>query len=439
MAMRGLGSGRTDQDAATPQEATPQEPTPQEATPDKALPRPGVVTSAQGTRFVPGTGSNPMRWFFSAVWLVYLIAPVSGLFGHRHGVLWIAGGLAITLAFCTAYVAVLLNWGERQRQGRAGLAIIAVLAALACVVYGKTWTPLWIYVSAATGVVLASEPNGRRRALRGVLAVGVCYVFFSWLSHDGATDFLVVLLPVLLIGVAMIGFRLQIGLMHELAQARETVAKLAANEERLRLARDMHDLTGQSLSVITLKSELAAKRLSRLPASAERDTVLGDLGDIGRVSRQTLHDIREAVSGYRRPTLAIEVITARNALDAAGIRFDDDPGLTLRSGTFDAEAEAVLAWCLREAVTNVIRHSGAKNCRIRLTERPGELSLEVSDDGRGFNHANADSQTGKGAGLRGMSERLSAEGGRLSLGMADPTRGHGFTLTATVPVDHYDD
>ncbi|HJZ27897.1 MAG TPA: histidine kinase, partial [Streptosporangiaceae bacterium] len=259
---------------------------------------------------------------------------------------------------------------------------------------------------------------------------------------------------VLLIGVAMIGFRLQIGLMHELAQARETVAKLAANEERLRLARDMHDLTGQSLSVITLKSELAAKRLSRLPATQERDTVLGDLGDIGRVSRQTLHDIREAVSGYRRPTLAIEVITARNALDAAGIRLDDDPGLTLRSGTFDADAEAALAWCLREAVTNVIRHSGAKNCRIRLTERPGELSLEVSDDGRGLSHpppspqaspqaspptdSQTDLQAGKGSGLHGMSERLSAEGGRLSLGAADPTRGRGFKLTATVPVDHYD-
>jgi two-component system, NarL family, sensor histidine kinase DesK len=424
MAMRGLGSSRTDQDEAPPV-------------------RPDAVTGAVGTQFVPGTGNNPMRWLFSAVWLVYLIAPVSGLFGHRHGVLWIAGGLAITLAFCIVYVSVLLRWGERPSQGRAGLVAIAALAALACVVYGKNWTPLWIYVSAATGMVLASEPNGRRRALRGVLAVGVCYVFFSWLSHDDATDFLIVLLPVLLIGVAMLGFRLQIGLMHELAQARETVAKLAANEERLRLARDMHDLTGQSLSVITLKSELAAKRLSRLPATQERDTVLGDLGDIARVSRQTLHDIREAVSGYRRPTLAIEVITARNALDAAGVRLDDDPGLTLRSGTFDADAEAVLAWCLREAVTNVIRHSGAKSCRIRLTEHPGELSLEVSDDGRGLTHATADSQTSKGAGLRGMSERLSAEGGRLSLGAADPGPnsrwGHGFKLTATVPVDHYDD
>ncbi|HEV3171252.1 MAG TPA: histidine kinase [Actinocrinis sp.] len=228
--------------------------------------------------------------------------------------------------------------------------------------------------------------------------------------------------------------------MRELAQARETVAKLAANEERLRLARDMHDLTGQSLSVITLKSDLAAKRLSRLPASAERDAALGDLGDIGLVSRQTLHDIREAVSGYRRPTLAIEAITARNALEAADIRLDDDPELTLRSGTFDAEAEAVLAWCLREAVTNVIRHSGARNCRIRLVQHPGELSLEISDDGHGPSGQEPDAP--QGAGLHGMSERLSAEGGRLSLGTAEPgpgsRGGHGFKLTATVPVDHYD-
>jgi two-component system sensor histidine kinase DesK len=234
------------------------------------------------------------------------------------------------------------------------------------------------------------------------------------------------------------GFRMQMTLMHELAQARGTVAKLAVNEERLRLARDMHDLTGQSLSMITLKSELAAKRLTRLPSSAERDAALTELGDIGRVSRQTLHDIREAVSGYRRPTLAIEVITAQNALEAAGIGLDDDAELTLRSGTFDPDAEAVLAWCLREAVTNVIRHSRARHCRIRLTDHPGEVSLEVTDDGRGF--ADQDPEHPRGSGLRGMSERLSAIGGRLSLAPAEPDHkdhnGHddrGFRLIATVP------
>jgi two-component system sensor histidine kinase DesK len=404
--------------------------------------RPGLFTGALGPRHVPGTGWW-MRWFFAGIWLVYLISPVAGLFGHRHGVLWIAGGLAITVAFCASYVTIVCNSGSWPRQARWGLVAIAVLAALACVVYGKDWTPLWIYVSAAAGMVLAGRTYRRGTALRGVLAVGACYVFFSWLAHAGAAEFLAVLLPVLLVGLAMMGFRMQLQLTNELTQARETVAKLAANEERLRLARDMHDLTGQSLSTITLKSELAAKRLARLPDSTERDAVLGDLGDIGRVSRQTLHDIREAVSGYRRPTLAIEVITARNALEAAGIRLEDDPGLTLRSGTFDADAEAVLAWCLREAVTNVIRHSGARTCRIRLTESAGELSLEVTDDGRGLpgpaetsepSHGKDAPETPKGAGLRGMSERLSAVGGRLSLGSA----GHGFRLTATVPVEHYD-
>jgi two-component system, NarL family, sensor histidine kinase DesK len=303
--------------------------------PETRWSRPGLVARAVGLRQAPGTG-GPQRWFFAGIWLVYLINPVADLFGHGHGVLWIAGGLAITIAFSVIYVLIVCNSGSWPRQALWGLVAIAVLAALACVVYGPAWTPLWIYVSCAAGKILAAPAYGRQTAVYGVLAVGACYVFFSWLSHAGTAEFLAVLLPVLLVGFAMIGFRMQIQLTHELTQARETVAKLAANEERLRLARDMHDLTGQSLSTITLKSELAAKRLARLPASAERDTVLGDLGDIGRVSRQTLHDIREAVSGYRRPTLAIEAITARNALEAAGIRLDDDPGLTLRSGTFDA-------------------------------------------------------------------------------------------------------
>ena len=400
----------------------------------------GPATTAFGARYVPGTGS-PMRWFFSGIWLVYLIGPVSALFGHHHGVAWIAGGLAITVAFCVTYMLVLMRSDTQPRLARAGLAAIALLAALACAVYGKDWVPLWIYVSAATGMVLAAEPDGRRVATLGVGVVGASYLFFCWVSHLDLTTTLVVLLPVLLIGLAMMGFRMQMTLMRELAQARETVAKLATNEERLRLARDMHDLTGQSLSMITLKSELAAKRLAKLPSSAERDAALTELGDIGRVSRQTLHDIREAVSGYRRPTLAIEVITARNALEAAGIALEDDAGLTLRSGTFDPEAEAVLAWCLREAVTNVIRHSRARHCRIRLAERMGEVSLEVTDDGRGFaGQAQDDPATPDvpdshhGSGLRGVSERLSAIGGRLSLEPAGgPGPGHGFRLIATVP------
>jgi two-component system, NarL family, sensor histidine kinase DesK len=372
----------------------------------------------------PGTGS-PLRWFFSSVWLVYLIQPISDLFSREHGVRYIAGGLAIVVAFCALYVPIVGNSFRWPRLARDGLVVIAVIAAVACTVYGKAWTPMWIYVSAATGMVLAGHAS-RRLTLLAVCGVGAAYTFFSWLSHDNPGDYLVVLLPVLLIGVAMVGFRMQVELMHELSQARETVAKMAANEERLRLARDMHDLTGQSLSMITLKSELAGKRLSKLPDSPEKAPIKDELDDIARVSRQTLHDIREAVSGYRRPTLAIELITARTALEAAGIHLDDDPLLITRSGTFDPDAEAALAWCLREAVTNVVRHSGARNCAIRLAEVDDKLSLEVSDDGNGVSAGPAKT----GSGLRNMSERLSAAGGSLSLTPA--ARGKGFHLTATV-------
>ena len=258
---------------------------------------------------------------------------------------------------------------------------------------------------------------------------------------------LLVLIPVVFVGITMSGFRVQMKLMWELRQAREEVAKHAASEERLRLARDMHDLTGQSLSMITLKSELAARLLQRLPEGPDRDRVADEIQQVAAVSRQTLHDIREALSGYRRPTLAVEIITARSALESAGIAPHDDPELTLLSGTFDPDAEAALAWCLREAVTNVIRHSGAKNCFIRLIrhDETQTLSLQVRDDGRGCPGGNADGEAaeaadpagspaeipaGTGTGLHGMSERLCAVGGGLELRPG----AQGFCLVATVPV-----
>ncbi len=386
-------------------------------------------------------GPGRWRWFFSGIWLIYLIQPVADLFGGGHSVWWTVGGLLLTVAFCVLYLPVLMFTDTHPRHAGLGLLGLAVVASVACLIYGSGWTSLWIYVSAAGGMVLTSLLD-RRRASLGIFVISGIYLLFCWITHLDLGDSLAMLLPVLLIGLAMIGFRLQISLMRELRQARGTVAKLAANEERLRLARDMHDLTGQSLSMITLKSELAAKRLAKLPPSAERDAVLTELGDIGAVSRQTLQDIREAVSGYRRPTLAIEVITARHALDAAGIDLDDDPELTLQSGTFNPDAEAVLAWCLREAVTNVIRHSRAKHCRIRLALHAGLISLDVADDGRGFPGLDPDHPAGSG--LHGMSERLSAAGGRLSLGPAEApgskapgskAQGRGFRLTATVPAE----
>ena len=140
-----------------------------------------------------------------------------------------------------------------------------------------------------------------------------------------------------------------------------------------------------------------------------------------------------------RVLLAEDQVMIREAL-AALLSFEDDPALTLLSGTFDPDAEAALAWCLREAVTNVIRHSGAKNCHVSLTRQPDILSLEVRDDGVGLRSGDYDgrpsmagsgAQTpGVGAGLHGMSERLVSVGGRLELRPSS----RGFCLVATVPV-----
>jgi two-component system sensor histidine kinase DesK len=362
------------------------------------------------------------RVSLTAVWLVYLIEPVSGLFGHHRDALYIAGGVAIIAAFCVVFVAMIADWNRTTRRSLTGLAALFALALTACIMYGGTGaTSLWIYVSALAGLVIPVQ----RTAIWIVAAVTACYTITSVTSHGDLADFLINLVPTVLLGLAMIGLRNHFELTRELSEARETVARLAASEERLRLARDMHDLTGQSLSMITLKSELALRLLGRLPEGPDRDRVSEEIEQVGAVSRQTLHDIREAISGYRRPTLAVEIITARAALEAAGIASHDEADLTLLSGTFDPDAEAALAWCLREAVTNVVRHSGARTCRIGLTRQRGTLTLEVRDDGHG--HVGAEPS---GTGLRGMSERLCAVGGSLEL---RPAGSPGFRLIATVP------
>jgi two-component system sensor histidine kinase DesK len=393
----------------------------------------GISQDEQEFKLAGGRVGLVLRWFFSAVWLIYLIQPVADLFDSRHhySMLYKVGGVVFVAAFCVIYVFILDTWYQNRIRGRLGLALLATLAVVISLIYGAEWTSIFIYVSAATGFVVWD----RRRALLGVAASTAAYVALSLLEHTKSGDLWGELLPVALIGFAMIGFKMQIVLNQQLRQTRGAVAKLAASEERLRLARDMHDLTGQSLSLITLKSELAVKRLSQLPPSPEVDAVAAELSDIGRVSRQTLQDIREAVSGYRRPTLAVEIITAHASMEAAGIELDDDPALMTRSGTFDPEAEATLAWCLREAATNVIRHSGAQHCRIRLTERGPELSLEITDDGRGVaeSASGTDLPAGGGSGLHNMSERLSAVDGRFSAGPAGRP-GHGFKLVATVPL-----
>jgi two-component system sensor histidine kinase DesK len=387
-----------------------------------------------------GSHGPAFRVTFFGMWLFYLIPVVISMTRGGRGPLYTAGSVVIGVVFAAVYIAVVGWWDKRPQWSQPGVGMLFGLAFLACIVISAKASALWIYVAVAAGLALGKQ----RLAIRVIITAVACYTSFTLSAHITTGDFLSGLLPLLFGGLAAMGFRGRHELTRELMRARETVALLAASEERLRLARDMHDLTGQSLSTITLKCDVAARMLASLPASDSADRARAEIEQVADVSRQALRDVREALSGYRRPTLAVEVITARSALEAASIVVHDEAALTLLSGVFDADAEAALAWCLREAVTNVIRHSGARNCWLRLTHfsRPGhpdggELVLEVRDDGVGAVPAAGEERRadedhgGTHSGLRGMSERLSAIGGKLEV---RPSSG-GFALVATVPVD----
>ena len=159
----------------------------------------------------------------------------------------------------------------------------------------------------------------------------------------------------------------------ELTEARAELARAAVAQERERFARDLHDLLGHSLSVIALKAELAGRLLPGAPNSAA-----AEMGEVEQVARQALSEVRDAVSGYRQPTLEGELAGARMALSAAGIEAE----MTSREATLAPDVEAVLAWAVREGATNVIRHSRRRalhgsRSRAGLTE----AGVEVIDDG----------------------------------------------------------
>ena len=174
-------------------------------------------------------------------------------------------------------------------------------------------------------------------------------------------------LPTAAIGLWATAFVRQVAAVAELRSAREELARMAVDEERLRFARDLHDLLGHSLSLITLKSELAGRLLPDEPEKAE-----AEVHDIEGVARQALGEVREAVAGYRSPTLDEELAGAAEMLGAAGIDFE----IENEAGLLPREIDGVLAWAVREGTTNVIRHSQARNCHILLAREDGMVHAE---------------------------------------------------------------
>jgi len=188
---------------------------------------------------------------------------------------------------------------------------------------------------------------------------------------------------------------------------------LAARDERLRVARDVHDELGQILSLIVLKSELARLEVAAGPARDRVEEVIA-------AARHALRSLRDLVSSVRQPTLAEELDAARSLLEASGIECEVES----RPAAVSPPVEAALAWAVREASTNVLRHSGCRRCRFAVERRSGAVHLEVADDGGGAE------PFAPGSGLRGLEERVAFLGGRLDAGGA---AGGGFRVQVEIP------
>ncbi|GLY69799.1 sensor histidine kinase [Amycolatopsis taiwanensis] len=362
-------------------------------------------------------------------WLGYLLLmqafhayPLSDL-AHRH-----YGAAAVTFTVL-AQVAMGALWIRAYWLAQATtrpfreiawwLAGVVAVGVCLALVLGGQYKGLLIYVSIACAVCVPIR--WAVPAIAAVTALGALAEFRNpqYLGLAPASDRLNEIVTGLsmdfFLGLMLWFHRRVMTLVIELRQAREELARLAVTEERLRIARDLHDLLGHSLSVISLKGQLAG-RLMEPGSPAARE-----VADIEQVTRQALSEVREAVTGYRRRSFAEELDSARHRLAAAGIEVT----ARVEAERLPADLDALLGWILREGTTNLLRHSRASSAGIVLRRKENRLSLEIRDDGRG------PAESGPGNGLAGLAERLAAVGGRLEAG---PAADRGFRLAASLPL-----
>jgi two-component system sensor histidine kinase DesK len=356
-----------------------------------------------------------VRVRFIGIFATLLAVPAMiGLLGDEPTPARVGVVLAAIVAFLGFFFHAIRGRASRPTRVIArAYAVDLTIAAALTIADRPDWSLLFYYVIALGGIRLPRPWNMISVAATAAIAVGASAI--GGANHSATSGMGLGLLG---IGAAMVVMGEMMRANRELIAARAEVARLAVADERARFARDLHDLLGHSLSVIALKAQLAQKRLPHDP-----DTAAADVADIEAVTRDALREVRQAVSGYHRPALDAELEGARTALGAAGIETTiDRPAVTL-----PPDVEAVLAWTVREAATNVIRHSGARHSAIRLVGALDHATVEVVDDGHGANGTGS-----SGTGLIGLETRVREAGGRLEAGPRDD--GPGFRVCAVVPV-----
>lgn len=339
-------------------------------------------------------------------WLVYIIPfTLTPLYSRRFND---PAGWAMFIA--ATIVMAALYFRSYWARGRELILITAATAAMGIAFWPISQGAGAMFIFAA-GMVGYLEPT--RHAVAGVALVTVATIAEAWLLQRDWFSALWPLAFSILIGAINIHFS-QVGRSNaRLRLAQDEIEHLAKVAERERIARDLHDLLGHTLSLIVLKSELAAKLSERDPARAREE-----IRDVERISREALAEVRAAVAGYRSGGVESEAQHAQSALASAGV----DAEVRLPKKPLPASHEAVLALALREAVTNIVRHANASKCTIALDVTDDRCVLTVGDDGRGGNAP-------FGSGLTGMRERVEVLGGTMT---RDGRRG--TTLTVTLPL-----
>lgn len=282
-------------------------------------------------------------------------------------------------------------------------------------------TGILIVVAGCFVAALSTAVRPRGTALAVAAASGAAYglsVLQGFPALDTAVAFGVLLATVAAAGRVSTWM---LGLVWELDRAREVQASLAVTEERLRFARDLHDVVGRSLSAIALKAELAAQLARR-----GQDTAIDEMLEVRRVAQESLAELRAVVSGYRSANVDVELAGARSLLASAGI----ECRMIGEAGELPEPVRTPLGWAVREGVTNVLRHSDAKNCTIALrVGSGGTVTLTIENDGLRDESAPDGGRVRFGGGLVGLAERAAGLGGTVA---ADRLRDR-FRLTVEVP------
>ena len=340
------------------------------------------------------------------LWVLYLgfffVQPVVEHVSRKQ---WLLDGLG-------AVIFLVLYWGifllERPRP---------LVHVGGMVLLGVTFLPFnpggcTFFIFAAAMIPFLVETQGRAFVGLGMIAM-VGAVEGTLLRLSGWEIFWAAGFPVF-IGLGNVFFAERNRMNRKLRKANEEIENLAKVAERERIARDLHDVLGHTLSVITLKAELAGKLIDRDPQRAGKE-----IREVEEISRQALSDVRDTIRGYSTKGLVAELAQAKSTLETAGMTVQCDAATSMQ---LPALQETVLSLAVREAVTNVVRHARASHCRLRIEQQNDSCRLEIADDGQGF-------ATMEGNGLRGMRERVEMLGGTL-----ERRNKSGTTLTITLPL-----